>query len=140
MNEYVKNLEQSVDELQKKLAEFESAGLLRIPTLSHDDYVDKDYIMLHAVFAILVHFVEDECGGKLKFYLDEDLNNMFTNEEERKTLVQSNEDNKKLYDLYLWWKNEYPKLEKDPTWHIKGYDEETAKMNEVINLRKYLWT
>lgn len=136
--DYVKTLEQKNDELQKRLAYYESHKTLNIPTIENE-YTDRDEVMLHAVFAVLVEFVEEEWHGVCEQY-DQAQIDMETDENGKDTLILQNKEKKDLWELYLWWKNEYPKLWADPHWHFKGYEIETEKAMQVVALRKYLWT
>lgn len=135
---YEKLLEDQNEELRKKLCLFESMNLLKIPTLEADVWVDRDEFMLHAVFAVLVEFVDNEWDGKCEPYTNDMLEGV--TEESKESLSKEFKEKKELYDLYMWWKKEYPELSKDPKWHIDGYNPETEKLMRVLELRKYLWT
>lgn len=87
---------------------------LKITTLNpaKDGWVDRDMLMLHACFQILVDFVEKEDG----------LNQWGNNE------VVS-----ELKHLYNWWK-------KDLHYNIFEYKEAQAHLIRLINVREFLWS
>jgi len=142
---YVEGLEKQNEELQKKLASAQSqlsrlkaCNTLKIPTLDKE-WTDRDEVMLHTVFAVLVAFVEGEWKGKCEQYDKEDYDSE-PDIKAKRILYKQNRHKRELYALYLWWKNEYPILREDPMWHIKGYETETKKAMRVVELRGYLWT
>jgi hypothetical protein len=134
MDDYIKKLEEHIEELQDKLAKFEGYNILKIKTLENE-WTDCDHLMLHAIFGILTNFVENEWHGIVPIVENNEIN-----EGEYVKNNRENAEKRELFDLYLWWKNEYQELEKDPKWHIKGYETETNKAMRVCELRKYLWT
>ncbi len=138
MNEYTEGIEKQNEELKEKLSKFEGRNLVSIPTLKNE-YCDVDYVLIHAIFALLVKFIENEWGGVCNQYDDETIN-YESDENAKETLRNQNKDKKELFELYLWWKNEFPELEKDPKWHIEGYETETNKAMRVVELRRYMWT
>jgi hypothetical protein len=142
---YIEDIEKQNEELQQKLATaqrqvaaLKSYNKIRIPTIEND-WCDRDIVILHAVFAILVEFVEKEWHGKADTYTREDYR-CCTTAAERRVLIKQNKDKKELFKLYLWWKNDFPKLQDSPRWHIDGYKIETKKAMRVIELRGYLWS
>lgn len=117
------------------------------------EWRDNDHVMLHACFALLVDFVENErafdCHVEWEF-----------NEESQKA---KNE----ILELYNWWKKRIEKSEygdddyydensdnfamKNRVWadpnkkdfevNIDGaYEKENEMLHRLINVRKYLWT
>jgi len=142
---YAKDLEKQNEELQQKLATaqrqvaaLKSYNYIRIPTIENK-WCDRDVVIMHAVFTVLTEFVEKEWNGKADLYSKEDYR-CCTTKAERELLKKQNKEKKELFGLYLWWKNEFPKLQDDPMWHIKGYKIETNKAMRVLELRGYLWT
>ena len=91
---------------------------LKIETLNsvkEQSWIDRDYLMFHAVFQLLVDWVEKEDGLANWNYIDY--------EESMKTL-------KELYD---WWK-------KFDTEYDLIADEAQEKLEQLVKLRRYLWT
>ena len=80
-----------------------------------DNWIDRDTIMLHACFQILVDFVEKEDG---------------LNSCDYKTHKKSINTCKKLYD---WWNGQEDK------WLIKP-EEADKKLEKLIKVRTFLWT
>lgn len=134
-SDYIKQLENQNDELKEMLAKFQSYQTLSIPTMT-EEWWDKDEVMFHAVFTLLERFVEDEWKGVL--YQTDMRENM--SDEEIELYRAQDKDRVELFNLYKWWKNEYPKLAKKASWHIDGYDIETKYAMRVLELRRYLWT
>jgi len=144
--EYVKELEKRCEELQDTVSSqdytielMKNAKTLRIMTLDKKHWHDRDQLLFHSVFTVLVEFIEKEWKIDCKKQLVKIDRNTMSPCEIILTKNQ-NKHKKELFKLYLWWKNEYPKLEKQSNWFIKGYSIETGKAMRVIALRKYLWT
>jgi len=96
-------------------------NVVKVKTLPKS-WCDRDELMYHAVFQILVDFVEKECKGTLKIYdLEEERKSIHTRcgtefiEGQLKFYKESNDINDEMMKLYNWWKNERPLREtKDP--------------------------
>lgn len=90
---------------------------LKIKTLYpvKEGWCDRDVLLFHACFQILVDWVEQEEG--------------LTNWSHEKYKEQINT----LTDLYNWWKD----LDKDYDL-LEDYSQE--KLEQLIKLRRYLWT
>jgi hypothetical protein len=88
---------------------------LKIQTLQKNTWVDKDMIMLHACFQLLVDFVEKEDGLE------------HTNYEYYKEII---DEAKYLYD---WWKENS---------EIISIDNKVADENlmRLVKIRGFLWT
>ena len=131
---------------------------LKIKSLG-SEYIDKDEVMLHACFQLLVDYVTKEWkSGKSKYfggYFDlkkakQDLQNLGYDKKhiamEIKSMVEHNKNTKEIWDLYNWWVN--VRLKRDPSdmgkWDEKGnflYDlEDNAMLNRLIKVRQTLWT
>ena len=127
-------------------------NVVKVKTLSRY-YHDKDEIMLHACFQILVDFVEKE-----KYFkwvgLEKDGSITFPSWNDRKKMEpwerESLNDSCKIHWLYHWWKYERP-LRKDPwaieedltkAWHLdmKYLKEDQSKFKLLASLRENLWT
>jgi len=83
---------------------------IHIKTLD-EQWHDRDYVLMHAMFQILVDFVE---GEDPRVLVDDP--NYLQGETEPSTIaaIERQEANRKeLKALYLWWKNVYPNR-KDP--------------------------
>ncbi|MDM8548936.1 hypothetical protein QUF72_02615 [Desulfobacterales bacterium HSG2] len=102
----------------------EPANILKIKSLG-DGWNDKDVVMFHACFQLLEDCIEEE---KL---LDGDID---WNHDEK-----TREAEKKLRDLYEWWKQR-KKLEEIITNDDQKYNEDTEKLTELVKLRHWLWT
>ncbi len=90
--------------------------LLKITTLpSAKNWIDKDMIMLHGCFQLLVDFIEKEDG----------LNH--SNYETYKERIDE------LQYLYNWWKNNQDTITIDD----KNADEPLMRL---VKLRSFLWT
>jgi hypothetical protein len=111
---------------------------LTIPTLKNE-FTDRDYVLLHAMFATLVEFIEGEWKGTVKNQIHRSFKHC-TNDAEIAMLRRENDEKLELMKLYKWWKVTYPRLEKSVKHHIHGYDLENEKMKRLIELRKYMWT
>lgn len=137
-------------------------NVLKIKSLPKT-FVDKDEMILHANFQILVNFVNDELKiskQTLLFNIHNEMINMqnLGMKEERindeiEQMKSHNEYILEIMKLYKWWtidrikrENEYPKHECHD-WadqynkYIKMCDDEDNKMLlKLIQLRGYLWT
>lgn len=134
-SEYTKSLEEQNEALQKKLAEYERGSIVRVRGLE-GEWQDRDHLMLYTCFSILCDFVEQEWEGKVEQYSEEDFKSQ-TDEEERR-MRHDDECRRELYDLYKWWIEEHPKVEKMRP--LKSWDIEQKKLLQLFELRKYMWT
>lgn len=99
---------------------------LRIKTIS-GSWCDKDIVMLHACFQLLMNCVEKENLLQEKQRSDDD--------ESRKNIVSE------IEALYDWWKKRRKAARKglnelDPA----QYAEDTAMLIRLISIRQHLWT
>jgi hypothetical protein len=103
------------------------ANVLSIKTLS-DDWSDKDMVILHACFQLLVNCIEEE---KLFEFIDWESNN-----EAKKIKTE-------IQELHNWW-IERTEAEKkngiDSLWSDEQYKEDDEMLIRLIKIRKYLWT
>jgi hypothetical protein len=102
-------------------------GLLEIKTLK-GDWADKDFVMLHACFQLLVNCIEEE--NLLVGHIDWNENDAV-----RKAKIV-------IEELYFWWKQ---RIEIDSNGRIKDldstqYEEDDLMLIKLISVRKYLWT
>ncbi len=134
---------------------------LKIDTLT--GYCDKDEVMLHACFQILVNFVKTEWDdGKgwraetfgrqhdikksrqdmVKWGYPKDLI-----KKEIQGLIRHNKINQEIWDLYNWWTKIRPT--RDPNkyadWDHKKMDfvydvEDCEMLDRLMKVRRYLWT
>lgn len=88
-----------------------------LKSVKEQPWCDKDMIMLHACFQLLVDWVEQEDG----------LNHC--NYESHKESVDI------LTELYCWWKS----IE-DYDSDFEGSEESQAKLELLIKHRQFLWT
>ena len=111
------------------------ANKLKIPTLTKE-WCDKDYVLLHACFAILVEFVEKEWGGldARRAWLDEceksDENDWWVKECGNPQLAE-------VSALYEWWTKE--RLGEDDS-EDGDYAKDTEMIMRLVSIRSGLWT
>ncbi len=104
-------------------------NVVRIRSLS-PDYHDKDDLMLHACFQLLVDFVEVERGLE-----------MWDPHDHASRAVRT-----ALRDLYWWWKDSRPILvgALERQWSMEREDalagEDQRRLLELVKHREYLWT
>lgn len=131
---------------------------LKIHSLDNT-YIDKDEVMLHACFQLLVDYVVKEWdsgkseyfGGyfdtkKVKKDLTKDGYSKSHIKWEIASLEAQNKTTKEIWDLYNWWVN--IRLKRDPCdmgkWDKKGnflYDlEDEAMLIRLMRVRLALWT
>lgn len=124
---------------------FHPFNVLRIKTLKRTEYVDRDTVLLHASFQVLVDYVEQELFSMNETDNIDDLEMIFESWEEE--LIQYNSEeqihyNKETIFLYRWWKK-YP-IKKVKVWDITEDAifplEENQMLIRLINIRKSLWT
>jgi hypothetical protein len=116
-------------------------------------YYDKDYLMLHACFNLLVQFIEREKGGPQKL-LEERLEWKNELSESKKKLGNLEEDViwtlyeiriveykikeiDELISLWDWW------IDRSLRYHVdivNQYEEDQAMLHRLITIRDYLWT
>jgi len=140
--EHIKHLEPSV---------------LKIRTLGSDKYkwVDKDYILLHASFELLVQFIENEwipfegLQDKPFSEFEEAMRkwcvelrsggDMFSDADKEQADAQE-----ALLDLYKWWTIEHPeeiRHRHDSPEDLKKFDKREQEMLEkLIKYRGAMWT
>lgn len=103
------------------------ANMLRIKTLN-EDWTDKDMVILHACFQLLIDCIEEE---KLFEFIDWESNN---DAKKIKTEIET---------LYNWW-IERTEAEKkkgiDSFWSEEQYKKDDEMLIRLIKIRKYLWT
>lgn len=103
---------------------------VHISTLTNS-WWDRDYLLLHAMFQILVDFIEEENPFEI-------IDFEYSDEHKRAK--------KELQELYTWWKEVRPKREdgltikevvaKEDAWYI----EDTKMMSRLVKIREWLWT
>ena len=95
-------------------------NVIKIKTLPRS-WIDRDEVLLHASFQILVDYVEGEdpfgvCGWD-----------------------NSPDIAKEIKDLYNWWKVERKRT--GPPWHWEEWTVEDQQMlHRLIDIREHLWT
>lgn len=88
-----------------------------LPSVKEQPWCDRDYMMLHACFQLLVDWVEQEDG----------LNHC--NYSAHKESVDV------LKGLYDWWKSV-----EDYDSDFEGSEESQAKLELLVKYRQFLWT
>lgn len=114
-------------------------------------WADLDYILRHAMFRCLELYVEQERDGPEAFQkrIDEikSCRGCTWPDEEGeegscKPCISSQRKEQQALDLYIWWQQHKTKEDGyvDPHLHSELYAEETAKMIELVELRRSLWS
>ncbi len=101
---------------------------LKIKSLKHWAWADKDTVILHACFQLLTDFVEKE-------NIDMHPYQWTHNEIVRKRRAE-------IDDLYKWWKSYVHKDKKGKIDYLKGseqYESENEMLMRLIKIRQYLW-
>jgi len=141
-----------------------------VPTHLKPGYYDKDTLLLHACFALLIDYVELElstCNGVHERSPDTGLK--YLDWEISETSGHQQEDAVVQKELYLWWKVQRPSrpeadVEYSALWDrkqngeniaqddfsaaaIKGheleqqyYDEDSVMLKKLVDIRRSLWT
>lgn len=106
------------------------------------DYYDKDIILLHACFNLLVDFVEVECAavqGATKLPNPEE--GVKRLQEKAKFLWWQGKSAQEALCLYYWWKNIRPmRNEDDFTMEDVYYRKDTEMLVRLVKLRGFMWT
>ena len=103
---------------------------LLIPTLpsNKEQFVDRDDVLLHAAFTILVDFFEKE-HPEASLEMDPEKG---ATQEDVATILR-------LRSLYIWWK--YLRHEKHYAInYIDEYSFNSIQLQELVKLREGLWT
>ena len=126
--------------------------ILEISSLSHDGQYDKDRIMLHAAFSLLVSFVEEEWMGDETSFEQFEVEMRKFNDEIRNGVHEgtTNSDiehanaNDVILDLYKWWKNDYPRELQNRSQSVenmKSFDlKEQEMLEKLVKYRGAMWT
>lgn len=137
------------------MSENKSYRILKIYTLPNKEeqsWVDRDYIMLNAMFQVLTDFIEKENGFGLfdvdEYYNDPGYDDLFV-----KSVIEQNKVSKIGLDLYDWWKNRRPaQLQKEEEQSHKPYNslhydmelarykEEKEMMHKLVEIYDSMWT
>jgi hypothetical protein len=113
-------------------------------------FIDRDVVMFHAMFQILVDFVEKEQPNGIQAFsskqqnlehiawlLENDSNGTFSDS------ARQYQSAVEIIDLYDWYKNVHPQLEQRLQSHDSYeslYAEEQQMLVRLINIRSHLWT
>lgn len=102
------------------------ANALKITSLEKG-WCDKDFVMLHACFQLLKDCVEKE--------------DLFGRWDTKGNLLAASQ-KRELRKLYRWWLKRHRKeigVSYSPA-GLRGYEHDTAKLLQLIQLRHQLWT
>lgn len=102
--------------------------ILNISTLD-GEWCDKDIVILHACFQILIDCIEKE--------------NLFNGHIDWTHTDEKIQVKKEIEDLYNWWKKRVIKVnidEIDPIWTKDQYKEDNQMLIRLIDIRHHLWT
>jgi hypothetical protein len=106
---------------------------LSIPTLPPREWVDKDYVLLHACFTVLVDYIEKEDPAGVVDYWDG------TSQEAANAWQE-------MQALYRYWTKERPLLQDavdssvDLDDELVLYGKDNEMLHRLINVRSYMWT
>lgn len=117
-----------------------------LPAEQDISWVDRDAILLHAAFQVLVDFVEKEkpyevalfpsCAWHNKTIPDEEKQHVSAGEAERQI-----DEWKRIFALYRWWKDVRLPRDSDVEYaERQAYAEDSEKLCELARLREHLWT
>ena len=122
---------------------FKPVNVIRIKTLSRSKWIDRDFIILHGAFQVLVDYIELELFHLFKVKNIDELENalqkralmflskgLYTTKQESSLMLSSE---KEVVCLYRWWK-EYISKNED---NIKIEDE---MLHRLIKIRHTFWT
>ncbi len=100
---------------------------LKIDSLSND-WCDKDIIMLHACFQLLMDCIEKE--NLLNGHTDWNYNDEFKHAR------------KEIVELQKWWIERKQRVMDDTLRELdeKQYSEDNSMLIRLIEIRKFLWT
>jgi len=97
-------------------------------SLEGHGWIDRDMLILHCMFELLVEVVEQE--DLLTGHINWDYSDEFRHAK------------KEIEELYYWWKNTYLKeiYPKGDPLHSQTYEEVNKQCHRLIEVRGYLWT
>lgn len=105
----------------------EPANILKIDTLN-EGWSDKDNVMLHACFQLLMDCIEKE---KLHELTDWNQSEQFQGAK------------KEIDTLVEWWRQRVHSERAEhinPIWSDNQYEEDNHMLIQLIGIRQYLWT
>jgi hypothetical protein len=105
----------------------ETSNILKIDTLS-DGWCDKDIVMLHACFQLLMDCIEKE--DLLNGHTDWNYNDEFIFAK------------KEIIELQEWWIERKKRAIEETIRDLdeSQYSEDNAMLIRLINIRRFLWT
>ena len=109
MDPYTKQLETENEELRNRLAKLEGYKNILLPRITNE-WHDRDYVLMHAVFSVLVEFVEQEWNGKVDLHSEEEIF-AASSDKERELYITENKEKLELFELYRWWVQDHPGCE-----------------------------
>jgi hypothetical protein len=122
-----------------------------LPSVSEEHWIDADVVLVHALFQILIDFVEKERPYKIGLTARLAWHGLPVPQEERDydypgvDLDADLEEWRQIYALYHWWKQHGSTLRQEldrETYaeKTKAYSEMTAKLHILVALRRHYWT
>jgi hypothetical protein len=122
-----------------------------LPSASEESWIDADKVLVHALFQILIDFVENERPYEIGLTARLAWHGLPIPEEERSydypglDLDKDVEEWRKIYAQYHWWKQHANSLREElereaDTGGTSLYDELTARLEVLIALRRHYWT
>lgn len=101
-------------------------------------WCDRDFLLLHSCFQILVDFIEKEEPEVLTRSARETYYHYKKMGIER--AVQEVRDKAKMRELYKWYKSSMAKDSEDDSISLDSYEDDTEKLVELVKLRVNFWT
>lgn len=90
-----------------------------------EDWIDRDCIMLHSCFQVLVDYVEQEPLDSVDWEYTQEQHNAY----------------REIRDLYDWWKTRRPlRIEKSYDDMLANDCDDQSKLERLIAIRTFLWT
>ena len=104
-------------------------------------WTDRDEVMLHACFQILVDFVEKEKPFEWFGDPDKDFKDTKGLEEWEKQLhIDQGKWLKEVKTLYNWWKKDYPAMVAREDYEWFDYVKTEKMLKRLMKIRVHLWT
>jgi hypothetical protein len=117
-----------------------------LPSKRESQWLDRDLILLHAAFQVLVDFVEKEKPYETALFASCAWDDQPVPEAEMSGVSMEHAEKqldewKRLFALYRWWKDSRLVQEEEEDFADRQpYDEDTKKLGELVRLREHLWT
>jgi len=119
--------------------------LIKIPSLKKREYIDADYLMMHACFSIHAHYIERERGGRENFaaYLSEFKEEIKDQPKSQcKNRFEHYRVERAALRLYDWWQAKFINKDRPKDFPSSMHDEISILRREYVLfiIRHSLWT